>query len=41
MDELLHGEELVVYGDKAYASEEKKKGYEAKGIEWCINRKAT
>ncbi len=40
MDELLHGEEVVVYGDKAYASEGKKNEYEAKGIEWCINRKA-
>jgi IS5 family transposase len=40
MDELLHGEELAVYGDKAYASEEKKKEYEARGIEWRINRKA-
>jgi len=40
MDELLHGEEQAIYGDKAYASEEKKKEYEARGIEWCINRKA-
>ena len=41
MDKLLHGEEEAVYGDKAYASEEKRKDYEAKGIEWCIKRKAT
>lgn len=40
MDELLHGEEQAVYGDKAYASEGKKKEYEAKGIEWRVNRKA-
>ena len=40
MDALLHGEEVVVYGDKAYASDGKKNEYEAKGIEWCINRKA-
>ncbi len=40
MDELLHGEELAVYGDKAYANEGKKTEYEARGIEWCINRKA-
>jgi IS5 family transposase len=40
MDELLHGEEQAVYGDKAYASEGKKLEYEANGIEWCINRKA-
>jgi IS5 family transposase len=40
MDELLHGEERAVYGDKAYASEEKKKEYEARGVKWCVNRKA-
>ncbi len=40
MDELLHGEELSVYGDKAYAGEGKKTEYEARGIEWCIKRKA-
>jgi IS5 family transposase len=40
MDELLHGEEEVVYGDKAYASEEKKKEYEARGVKWCVNLKA-
>ena len=39
MDELLHGEEQAVYGDRAYTSEEKKKEYEAKGIKWCVNRK--
>ena len=41
MDDLLHGEEQAVYGDKAYASEEKKKEYEAKGVKWCVNRKAS
>ena len=40
MDELLHGEEQAIYGDKAYASEEKKKEYEARGVKWCVNRKA-
>ena len=40
MDGLLHGEEEVVYGDKAYASEEKKKEYEARGVKWCVNLKA-
>jgi IS5 family transposase len=39
MDDLLHGEESVVYGDKAYADEGKKLEYESNGIEWCINRK--
>jgi IS5 family transposase len=41
MDELLHGEERAVYGDKAYASAEKKREYEGKGIEWCVKRKAS
>ena len=40
MDELLDGEEQAVYGDKAYTSEEKRKEYEARGIKWCVNRKA-
>jgi len=40
MDGLLHGEEEAVYGDKAYASEEKKKEYEARGVKWCVNLKA-
>ena len=39
MDELLHGDEQSVYGDSAYNSEKKKKEYEAKGINWCVNRK--
>jgi IS5 family transposase len=40
MDELLHGEEQAVYGDRAYTSEKRKSEYEARGIRWCINRKA-
>lgn len=40
MDDLLHGEEATVYGDKAYASAEKKQGLEARGVSWRINRKA-
>ena len=40
MDELIHGEELAIYGDKAYASEEKKKEYEARGVQWLVNLKA-
>lgn len=39
MDDLLHGEESVVYGDKAYVDEGKKLVYENNGIAWCINRK--
>lgn len=40
MDELLHGEEQAVYGDRAYTSAKKKQKYEARGIKWCVNRKA-
>ena len=40
MDKLQHGEEIAVYGDKAYANEGKKTEYEAEGKEWRINRKA-
>jgi len=39
MDDLLHGEETTVYGDKAYADEVKRKEYKARGIEWRISRK--
>jgi IS5 family transposase len=37
MDALVHGDEEVIYGDKAYSNEEKKKEYEAKGIKWRVN----
>ncbi len=40
MDELVHGEETELYGDKAYASEERRQAYEAKGVAWRINHKA-
>ena len=40
MDDLLHGEELAVYGDKAYANSEKRALAEASGVEWRVNRKA-
>jgi IS5 family transposase len=39
MDELLHGEEQAVYGDRAYNSEKRKTDYEDRGIKWCVNRK--
>lgn len=41
MDDLLSGEETVVYGDKAYADEVKRNKYRERGIEWCINRKGS
>lgn len=40
MDELLHGEEQAVYGDRAYTSEKKRQEYEARGIKWRVDRKA-
>ena len=40
MDKLLHGEEKSIYGDKAYAGEERKREYEGRGIAWCVKRKA-
>jgi len=40
MDELLHGEEQAVYGDRAYTSAKRRAEYEAKGIKWCVHRKA-
>ena len=40
MSKLLHGEEGAVYGDKAYAGEDRKRDYEGKGIEWRVKRKA-
>ncbi len=39
MDKLLHGEEQTIYGDSAYTSEKRKTDYEARGIEWHVNRK--
>lgn len=41
MDDLIHGEERIVYGDKAYASQQRQADYESRGVEWRINRKAT
>ena len=41
MDELVHGEEQVVYGDKAYADAGKQARFEASGVEWRINRKGS
>jgi IS5 family transposase len=37
MDKLVREEEHAVYGDKAYASEEKKKEYEAREVKWCVS----
>lgn len=40
MDELLHGEEQAVYGDKAYANADKQAQAKAEGVDWRVNRKA-
>ena len=39
-EDCLHGEEDTLYGDKAYANEERKQAAEANGITWRVNRKA-
>lgn len=41
MDELLHGEEAAVYGDKAYSDTGKSEAFESRGIEWHIDRKGS
>ena len=40
MDELLHGEEGTVYGDRAYANDAKKEYMQDNGVTWRVNRKA-
>jgi IS5 family transposase len=40
IDDLLHGEEQEVYGDKAYASAERRRELENRGVTCRINRKA-
>ena len=40
LEDLVHGAETALYGDKAYASEDKQRAYEAEGIDWCVSRKA-
>jgi IS5 family transposase len=41
MDDLLHGEERAVYGDKAYSNTVKSIEFESQGIEWHIDRKSS
>ena len=41
IEELLHGEERALYGDKAYADKGKMEAFESRGIEWHIDRKGT
>ena len=41
MDDLLHGAEKAVYGDKAYSNARKGREFESRGIEWHIDRKGS
>jgi len=41
LDDLLHGEEQAVYGDKAYADKERAMEFAALGIDWRILRKGS
>ena len=38
-EELLHGDEQSIYGDKAYASKIHKQHFESEGVEWNVSRK--
>ena len=40
-ENLLHGKERAVYGDKAYANTRKKMNFSRRGIAWRIARKAS
>lgn len=40
LDDLVHGEERAIYGDKAYASRDRQAEFEANGVTWRVNRKA-
>ena len=40
-DDLVHGEENAIYGDKAYSDNRKKEAFELQGIEWHIDRKSS
>jgi len=41
MEELVHGEEQIVFGDKAYADADKQARFEESGVEWRVNRKGS
>ncbi len=41
MEACLHGQEKVIYGDKAYVSKQRKAEAEAQGVQWRVLRKAT
>lgn len=39
MDELLHGDEQALYGDRAYINEAKQKAFDAQGRRWRVQRR--
>lgn len=41
MEKLMHGEEQVVYGDKAYADAGKQARFEESGVKWRVKRKGS
>jgi IS5 family transposase len=36
LEELLHGQETAIYGDRAYINEKKRQEYQAEGVRWRI-----
>lgn len=40
LDECLHGDEQVLYGDKAYADAQRQQDAQEQGVEWRVLRKA-
>ncbi len=40
MEQLLHGEETVVYGDQAYWKQEDREAFEEAGVRYRVNRRA-
>ena len=40
MADCLHGEEAVIYGDKAYADEARRQAALVRGVDWRVSRKA-
>lgn len=39
-DQLLHGEEKEIYGDKAYSDQKRKHHFKSKGVAWRVSIKA-
>ena len=40
LEQLVHGDEESLYGDRAYIDQKKKEAYEAKGVDWRIQLRA-